>query len=44
MNEKIGTIEPISNIEYLEKLLKAGIIIKGPRKDIQRDLAAFSSF
>jgi hypothetical protein len=44
MDEKIGTVEPIANIEYLEKLLKAGFTIKGPRKDAQRDFAAFSSF
>ena len=44
MDEKIGPVEPVTSIEYLEKLLKAGFIIKGPRKDVERDLAAFRNF
>jgi hypothetical protein len=35
---------PINSVEYLEKLLRAGFGIKGPRKDASRDLAAFKSF
>jgi len=44
MDEKTGTVEPISSIEYLDILLKAGFTIKGPRKDLERDLAAFRIF
>lgn len=44
MDEKIEAVEPISSIEYLERVLKSGFTIKGPRKDAQRDLAALKSF
>ena len=37
-------IEPVNNLEYLEKLLTAGYTIRGPRKEISRDLAAFKAF
>jgi hypothetical protein len=44
MNEQIDTAGLINSIEYLERLLGAGFGIKGPRKDAERDLAAFKSF
>lgn len=44
MDEKFEDVEPIADVEYLEKLLKAGFIIKSPRKDVQRDIAAFRNF
>jgi len=37
-------IEPINSEEYIDKLVKDGWLIKGPRKDAERDLAAFKSF
>ena len=40
----IETVEPIKNVEYLEELLKDGWIIRGPRKEVDRDLAAFKAF
>ena len=40
----IETIEPINNEEYIDKLVKDGWLIKGPRKDAERDLAAFKAF
>jgi len=44
MDEKIEIVEPIASLEYLDKVLKAGFVIKGPRNDLQRDLEAFKSF
>jgi len=41
---KEDQIEPINSVEYLEKLLDEGFTIKGPRKDLSRDLAGFKSF
>jgi len=41
---KEDQIEPINSVEYLEKLLGEGFSIKGPRKDVDRDLAGFKSF
>lgn len=42
--ENTEIIEPINNLENLEKLLDAGYTIKGPRKEASRDLAAFKAF
>ncbi len=44
MNEKPVNVQPIKSIEYFDELLKAGFTIKGPRKDLQRDIAAFKNF
>jgi len=44
MDKQFEPAQPINNIEYLERLLKAGFVIKGPRKDFGRDLAAFKNF
>ena len=38
------SIEPISNLDYLEELLNEGYSIKGPRKDPERDLTSFKAF
>jgi hypothetical protein len=40
----IKTVEPINNIEYLEQILNEGYTIKGPRKDITKDLLSFKAF
>ncbi len=40
----MNIIEPINNLEYLEKLLNNGYEIKGPRNNVSKDLRSFRIF
>jgi hypothetical protein len=43
MNDR-PSVKPINSLDYLEKLLGQGYVIKGPRKDSSRDLISFKAF
>ncbi len=37
-------IMPIKDLDYLEKLIDKGYVVKGPRQNASRDLATFKAF
>jgi hypothetical protein len=37
-------LQPLSSADYLEELLKAGYMVKGPRNDAERDAASLKRF
>ena len=37
-------VEPIKDVDYLERLIDAGYAIKGPRQDPPKDLITFKAF
>jgi hypothetical protein len=37
-------LNPINNVDYLEKLIEKGYVLEGPRQDASKNLIVFKSF